>query len=482
MTRHKILPIFLILFLIFENGLLKAQQNNTLYFMSKIPQSSFMNPANNPSCNFYLGLPLISSIYFNYGNNGFAYNDLIYPDGDKLVMDIDNFFSGLQDVNNVSFDTEFNLFALGFKIKNTYVSLNTAIKADFAFGFPKGFFGLFLEGNGKHLGPDNPLDLSGFAFNAIVYDKVSLGLSRDFGDALTVGIRGNFYYGVMNAYTEKSDFKWYTDASTYDWKFNYDMAFRMAAPITVNLIPDSTNANSEIIGNTDIKPEDFTNTDNSGYGVDLGIKYKINRQLSVSASVIDLGKINWTRGVQGYSTKGEFEFTGIDVSNLVINRDTSDLFAFKDSILEGFNFASNNESYSTGLPTTVYLGASYFISSNWGIGVLYRSKFYNNLRFNSLTLSASTGLGNLLTLTGSYSIAYNSYSNFGLGLNLKLAMLQLYVVNDNVFGVIFPQSTRNVNMRFGLNITMGCHQKQKAAAKKEKDLIRQQEIDPSLIY
>ncbi len=476
---YKIFPFVFIVILLNSN--ITAQQNNTLYFMDKIPQASLMNPANQPYCKFYLGLPVLSSIYFNYGNNGFAYNDLLYlNDAGKLIFDPDNFFEGLQDVNNISFDTEFNLFALGFKLGDMYFSLNAAQKNDFAFTFPKGVFGIILEGNGKHLG-DDYLDLSGFGTNINIYSEISLGLTRKINDVLSVGLRGKYYIGVLNVTTEKSDVRWYTDEDFYDWRFTSDMSFNIASPVPINLT--DTTQDIGFVASDSIMTEDFLKFENTGFGVDLGASYAINRQLTVSASLVDLGSIKWKTNTQNFKSDAEFEWTGFDVTPLISGEEI-DYSKFADSLIQGFNFSEESNTYKTKIPTKLYLGASYFLNDNWGFGVLFRSKFYENMTFSSLTLSASTGLGNILGLTGSYSLAYNSFNNFGLGLNLKLAFFQFYLVSDNVYGMLFPQNTRNINLRFGLNIIIGCkYHKKDEKAKKGKDMIRQQqEIDPALFY
>ena len=37
---------------------------------------------------------------------------------------------------------------------------------------------------------------------------------------------------------------------------------------------------------------------------------------------------------------------------------------------------------------------------------------------------------------------------------------QFYIASDNVLGMIWPQSTKNLNLRFGLNIIFGCYRKE----------------------
>jgi len=39
-----------------------AQTQNSLYFMNGIPQSNRINPARNPDCGFYIGIPILSPL------------------------------------------------------------------------------------------------------------------------------------------------------------------------------------------------------------------------------------------------------------------------------------------------------------------------------------------------------------------------------------------------------------------------------------
>ena len=52
----------------------------------------------------------------------------------------------------------------------------------------------------------------------------------------------------------------------------------------------------------------------------------------------------------------------------------------------------------------------------------------------------------------------NSFTNLGLGISYGRNPIQLYVVTDNIFGFILPLSTKNVNLRLGINLNLGCRE------------------------
>ena len=94
--------------------------------------------------------------------------------------------------------------------------------------------------------------------------------------------------------------------------------------------------------------------------------------------------------------------------------------------------------------------------------------------------------GNIWHVTGSYSIINRNYANIGLGMSLKLAAFQFYVLTDNVLGpliwnkyswteekkdnngivtsiepqsVTIPRNLKYMNFHFGMNFVFGCKPK-----------------------
>ena len=163
--------ITLILILIINIfSIAQAQQNNTLFFMHKLPQSNLLNPAVQGKCNLYLSglaIPVAGQIpppvYFNYGNNGFAYNQFIHKgtglQSDSLILDFNNLIDKLRPMNYISAEMHLNLLSVGFRLQNIfnskfkdyYFTFNVTEKADFKFGFPKDLIAMPWQGNGAYI-------------------------------------------------------------------------------------------------------------------------------------------------------------------------------------------------------------------------------------------------------------------------------------------------------------------------------------------
>ena len=55
-------------------GQLKAQNNLTLYNMKPVPQRMAINPAFTPTCKWYFGTPILSSIDFSFNSRVIGLN------------------------------------------------------------------------------------------------------------------------------------------------------------------------------------------------------------------------------------------------------------------------------------------------------------------------------------------------------------------------------------------------------------------------
>lgn len=154
--------------------------NNTLYLMQNVPQSNQVNPAIQPDCKVFVGFPALSSIYFNYSNSSFAYNDVI-TDGtgirsDSLVVDVNSFHDALKTTNFLSQQFELTLFALGIKAKDFYFTLDVIEKEDSRFSFDKEMITFLKNGNYDFRG--RTANWGGLGVDANAYHEIALGVSK----------------------------------------------------------------------------------------------------------------------------------------------------------------------------------------------------------------------------------------------------------------------------------------------------------------
>jgi len=186
-----------------------AQQDLTLYNMPNISQSSRVNPSLAPVNKFYIGLPVISSVYFNLSNSSFRYHDFYtLRSDDSVVIDIENTIKKLRKTNflKTSFNTD--LISFGFKMKKNYFTVNVTEHVNFAFLYSKDLINLIDKGNGAYIGQQ--LDFKKTGFDATHYRDYSIGWAYEVNEKWRTGFRIKYLYGMENYSSTAGSFGFYT--------------------------------------------------------------------------------------------------------------------------------------------------------------------------------------------------------------------------------------------------------------------------------
>lgn len=451
--------------------LVSAQKmNNTLYLMQNVPQSNQLNPAIQPECKVFLGFPGLSSIYFNYANNGFTYDDII-KDGtglqkDSLVVDINSFHDALKSTNRITNQLDYTFFSLGIRAKKMFFTLDVSSKVDTRLGFDKGLVSFFKDGNAAYMG--RTANLGAIGLEGTAYNEVALGVSKQVTEKLTVGIKAKALFGVANMHMDDSDLSVYTSESGDLVQLRSKQLMKVSMPldITEKADPDGTNYIDDIdINDDDMDAKFFSGTNNKGFAFDLGATYKFDEKTTFYASILDIGGIKWNDTYELYQD-ATFDWKGGDWSqsgnsNDPNYREIEDVMEdLTDSISDAFRFRDKTGSYSRALPTKIYLGGSYELNKRINVGAVSRTEIYDGKLRPSLTLSANTRVIRNFSASLSYSMVNSSYNNIGVGVAAKLGPFQLYAVSDNVLAMN-PNTAKTANIRFGMNMMFGCRKKSK---------------------
>lgn len=445
-----------LIFLFIQHNLL-GQQDFVLYNMNVVPQRMYDNPAFKPTdSTIFIGIPLLSSQYFSFGNSGFKYSDLIKhrPD-DSLYADVDNMLSKLASKNYIQLAYRTDILSFGFPIKKGYFSFNITEKANFRLSYTKDFMNFLWNGNGPYLGQDVHLNL-GVDFTH--YREYGFGYSRKVSDKLTVGGKLKYLYGMENISTKKSDVTLNTGTD--------DFAITAQSDVLIN----TSGLDSNSFKNFNPVAYLFKKK-NRGAGIDMGAEYQYSDKLTFSASVIDLGFIRWTSAPTNYQSHtpgGAFTYRGVNLTEL-LNNDTlqlGDQFQhIGDSVSKTLKIDTVHHSYTTMLSTQIYLGANYSVTEKSNAAFLFYSQIFDKAIHPGFILSYNQQVGKWLSASASYSIYNRSYTNIGLGLALKAGATQWYIVSDDILGVLFPQNTKNIQVHFGLNLVWA-HKKHHKEKKK----------------
>ncbi|HRS53341.1 MAG TPA: DUF5723 family protein [Bacteroidales bacterium] len=375
-----------------------SQNDLTIYYLQSIPQSTYSNPALIPECKVHIGIPVMSSLYTSFSNGGFNIKDIFYNRSDDSVgINIDRVINKLGKKNFLTFKTQIELVSFGFKAKQNYFNYSMSEKILFRFGYPRDLISLIWNGNSQFI--NKKADFKGLGINAIHYTEFALGYARTINDKLTIGGKGKFLIGHANIWTKgNSKMNLSVADSSYDITVN--------SYFTINTsVPPQWFENKDF----DIKNY-FTNFNNKGLALDLGIQYKFNDKFTLSASAIDLGYIHWTKDVKNYShldQTNSFIFKGINLNDFLNKSDSAfdaEIDNLLDSLSNSFNVSETKNSYNYPLNSIVNIGFSYNLSPYDKIGILLHGEFYTRSVHPAIALSYNRQLGQMLRITTTYSI------------------------------------------------------------------------------
>ncbi len=446
--------------LLFHTGLLtvlSGQQNNLLFFMHNIPESNFINPAVQNNCKLFIGLPVLSSVHFNYGNTGFSYDQLFIPEKgtDYYRADIDALTDKLAPLNFIINEMHTSILALGYRHEDYYFTFSLQEKNFLAASYTNDMINLAWNGNTPFEGDFASFEGSGLLFNH--YREYALGISRQYSDR-SFGIKAKLLFGKLNITTKKSDFTLFTENNTFDLFFNSDLHINTSLPLIID-----TNENGFIddpVLDESISWQQIAfNRQNPGIAFDAGFIYEYDNNITISGSILDLGFIRWRSNLNTLSREGEFYYSG-PLGDTITIENYEELLI---QLTNNFRLELSEETYFSFLPVRMYLGGTFKINEKINIGALYSNIIFPRKIISALTLSGNIEPVKGLHTSISYSYNNRTFNNLGLGIALGNYPVQFYALTDNLLGLIWPQKTRNINLRFGLNIILGCNQRTKTS-------------------
>jgi len=437
----------------------------------RLPQANLMNPANHFYCNFYLDFPVIGSTNVSAINSSLTFSDIVFPGtgeyADSLITilhpsyNIDDFLAKLYKQNFIVPSLHTNMLSLGFRSKNLYFHINFSEKGTVFLGYPKDLITILFKGNESFVGGE--ADFSSFEFNASVYGSYAFGVTADISPSFSLGVRGKFLSGIADVSLKNNGMSMSVQEEDYTHTLHTDLSVNVSAPLVVE--KDSAGNITDVNLQEDMdNPENLIHyliyPDNPGFAFDLGANYRINDRFSLSASVLDLGKIWWKRDVNNFVSKGNFVFKGLDASPVFNVNDTTSLEDVANNLLDSiqtiFKPVNTTDPYTTSLNPKVYIGGTFDLTENVYFGLLSRTEIHKKNIIQSFTFSANASLARFLNATLTYSYSNHSFNNIGAGLSLRGGPLQVYVLTDYALGLIHPDETKALGIWFGINLTFGC--------------------------
>ena len=445
-----------------------AQYNNSSYFMEGMYYRHNLNPAFAAERN-YINMPLFMLGNFNVGMQGnIGVDDFIYPynkNGYSLTtfmnpsVDAKEFLSRLQKNNIVNLNVSMPIIAFGFGGWGGFNTFEIGLKTNAAVNLPYDLFA--FAKNGVADSRITEYDITDLRVRATAYAEVALGHSRKFLDnKLAVGVKLKALIGAGNVDAEVRHLK--VTMSEDRWKIQGDGEVNGS----VSGAYFKYNEDGEIDG-FDV---DKAGVGGFGGAIDLGAQYDFKDLvpgLKVSAAILDLGFINWKKGVRA-TIKDEYTFDGFKEPIVIdpddddpgkldnqidqIGDDLEDLFQLKED--------KNPKSRTTSLGATLNIGAEYALPMYKNLRFGFLSSNYINGPFSWSEARFSANVAPVKWFEASVNYGMGKFgSSFGWVLNFHPKGFNFFIGSNHTFGKLTPQGVpvgnANAHINLGFNITWG---------------------------
>ncbi|MFN8257567.1 MAG: DUF5723 family protein [Bacteroidales bacterium] len=442
-------------------------QDNTLYMLHQLPQANMLNPAVDFRCKFYIELPVISSIKFNYHNTSFSYRDFIRQGtgskADSLIFDFDNIYPKLRRNNAIYSEIENVIIGAGFHWKKYFITARIYHAHQAGFFYNKEL--ITMKDGNWDINTDKPVnfDLKRNEGNAISYIAYSVGVSRQFSYQFRLGASISYLQGMLNYNTKQSELNINTTEQpvTVDVNTNYNS--NVSAPLDIER--DANGNVDRIRPVTDNFVKNYIFNGNRGLKLDLGAVYNLSENTTLAASILNLGFIRWKSSALNLKATGNISLSGVSLDGYTNGQAVDLINMLRDTVLQSLNATDSPTKYFTPLPVKVFAGVTQKLSTKVKAGLVSKIYIFNFAVFPSLTATINVKPVKYLDLSGSLSYVDRSLRNIGFAVivggervNFYISsdMMPIFYVQESQSGLIFPQRAKSVSVRFGFNLMFGC--------------------------
>ncbi len=453
-------------FIVVSCNFLFSQNKQILYGFSDVPQSLLLNPAKQLDNDWYFGIPLLSHIHAKVGITGSTVYDIFADDNVNFNTKIRNAVDNMGSNDFYSVNQQLEIFSGGFSLgssyeKDKYISFGLYQELDFIFYFPKDLAILALEGNQNNI--NRPFRTNQVRLAAEALSVWHVGYSKKLNDKLTVGLRGKIYSSLANVNSTKNKGRFVTvpgQSNFYDHIFDVDLEARTSG--IANLDGDNVDPGREMIRRVFFGG-------NLGLGFDVGFTHKINKQWTFDGSLLDVGFIRHTKGIENHEIKGNYTFEGINplFPNSGSGQSAEDYWNEIEENFEGlFEVDSTTTKYTTWRPVKLNTSLNYAFGKETfeecnctqdegqylnRAGLQLFAMTRPNKPIMALTAYYYRRLFDNLQVKATYTVDSFSAYNIGLGMSANLGGLNFYVMADNFLQLENIYDTQSVSLQLGFN-------------------------------
>lgn len=447
-----------------------AQMPSTLYFMDQNPLIHNFNPSFQPTDKMYIGMPGLSLVSVNAGNSKLAFEDIYVPrtiDGKNTTVlflhpeatnELRNVMNKISPRDRIFADYNVQLLNFGMRIKEkSYVSFSFSNRMEMNTILPREMFkaALMSEENGSDT--EYSFGLGKFSSTMNCYSELAFGYSYAFSDKFQMG--GKIKYLIPHA-GYRTDFK---DMDLYiskdEWRFTGDGEIDASMP-GLEIYQDEEGKIDSVDFNDDVKGGDFAKSKGAGLALDFGVTYNPIKSVKLSASLLDLGFVHYSKELHKVKKSGDFIYNGLKYNIEDIHeRDSADLWEPYQEMLDNMYVVDESEGYTSMLTAKALVGVEYsFFENKMSVGALSKTYFLRGCASEEIMLAYNYRPSRIVEATASYTVTNGMFSNIGLGVNLNLGPVNLFLAADQIplryakgGGKTIPTRTRAANFAMGLN-------------------------------
>lgn len=439
----------------------QAQVLRTSYFMESATNRTQLNPALQPNRG-YVNIPLFGSLNASTSSNSLSTGDVVdvIGGGDSFYKS-DAFINQLSTNNRMNVSLNTDLVSFGFYRGKGFWSANIGLRADIDASIPKSMFQYLqsIDSSEPAWADGKGVDIRGQKLNMSVFTEMGVGYSRPINDRLTVGGKVKFLLGMANMKMDVNQMTIQGNLPSWDEASDHfnDPSYWVGkeAVIRTDARLEASLKGFELSTDKDGMIEDF---DMNGFGIagyggaiDLGATYKVLDNLTVSAAVIDLGFISYSKNSTTVaSADADDRYNESNYQDFLSRTEGGTVFDFD---LIGFHTGDATKSRVTSLASTLVFGGEYgFLNNQLSAGLLSTTRFGRLRTVSELTLSANYRPKSWLNATFSYSMIQSQGKSFGLAFKVGALMLG----TDYMY---LGSGSKCMNGYLGISIPLGAKKK-----------------------
>jgi len=442
---------------------LMAQNLNSGYFIEGLNSRHDLNPAFGSDEN-YVAMPGLGNININMMGN-FGLQDVLFDNptesgNNKSKTSFMNPYINASDAlsgfkNNNKLDGEFRIgiMSAGFKGFGGYNTIELNLRAGLNANLPYELFE-FAKNTGN-----KSYDIGDINAEFQSYAELAFGHSRQINDKLRLGAKVKLLFGIAHGSFEFNDMK--ANLTGDEWTISGD------AQTNISLKGATYKMESKDYKSKTGSYQHVTGLDTNGgglngfgLGLDLGAEYKINKDFTVSAALLDLGFITWNNNILATNSNKSFMFSGfhdvaIKSSEGSTLENQSD--SYSDQIADFANLQDKGDqgSKTTELAATMNFGCQYVLPCyrQLKFGLLSSTKIYGKYSWTEGRLNAN--VAPLKWVDGGVNFGVNTYrTSFGWIVNFHPKAVNFFVGMDHTLGKcskeMIPLSS-NASVSMGLS-------------------------------